>query len=610
MDTPGYQDFIGEIVSAARVSDAAIAPIDALGGFGTGTIQALSYMDDKPILFFVNKIEKDNADFGKILQEIEESVGGTVVPFSYPIGVANEFKGVVDILKKKAYKYDGAKPEEIEIPGDIDIDSLREQLIDAAAETDEALMEKYFEAGELTDEEIARGLKNGIMKGDLKPVYVGSATMAAGINILMDAIVDILPSPADKPHAKGKPNPESEEEIEMVLDPEGPFSAFVFKTVNDPHLGNINYLRLYSGTATSGLDLRNENKNGSERLGAIYINNGKERKEVEEAMAGDIIATVKLKNTSTGDTLSTKEKPIVYEPAENLPAAIDVAVEAESKGDADKVARGLSRLSEEDPTFSYRVDSELHQTILYGQGELQLDFIVKTLADRFNVKVDLVKPKIPYRETVAGKAEAQGKYKKQSGGHGQFGDVYLKIAPRNRGEGFEFVNEVVGGVIPTKFIPSVEKGVVEAMLEGPLSASPVIDVQVTVYYGSYHSVDSSDMAFKNAAKLAFNTVFEKADPYLLEPVYSLEIMVTDDFTGDVMGDISSRRGKIQGMEPRGKFQVIKAQVPQSELYKYSTFLRSIKQGTGVYKREFSHYEKVPHEIQLKVIEENKKEAEE
>ncbi|MFP4459865.1 MAG: elongation factor G [Candidatus Zixiibacteriota bacterium] len=610
IDTPGYADFIGQVAAAARVVNAGVIPIDSVAGMGTGTMQNTSFLGDKPLIFVINKLDRDNSDYKKVLSDMKESMEGQVVPLTLPIGEASSFKGVVDIIKMKAYEYQDGKAKEVDLPGDIDVEGARLEIVESAAETDEALMEKYFDAGELTEDELFQGLKKAIASGDIKPVFVCSALNNVGIDMILKAIVELLPSPADFPPEKGYENNNKENEKSFENKIDAPFSALVFNTLNDPHLGSINYLRVFSGKAETGDDLRNTIKDSAERMGTIYSTNGKEREEIPAAVCGDIVATVKLKDTSTGDTLSTKSEQIVYDPAEKLPPAIEVAVESKSKGDADKVARGLARLSEEDTTFFYKVDSELHQTIMYGQGELQLEFVVKTLSERFNVEVDLTKPNIAYRETISGKAEAQGKFKKQTGGHGQFGDVYLRIAPTARGEGFEFVNEIVGGVIPTKFIPSVEKGVVEALAEGPLTGSKVVDVQVTVYYGSYHSVDSSDMAFKQAAKLAFVNVFEKAKPYLLEPIYSLEIMVPEEFTGDVMGDVSSRRGKIQGMEPAGKFQLIKAQIPKAELYKYSTTLRSLTQGTGVYKMEFSHYDKVPHDEANKIIEAAKKEDEE
>ncbi|HBZ00576.1 MAG TPA: elongation factor G, partial [candidate division Zixibacteria bacterium] len=470
-------------------------------------------------------------------------------------------------------------------------------------------LEKFFEAGELTPDELKDGLKKGIATAKIFPIFAGSALETAGIPAFLDFAASFFPSPDYKSEKAGF-LPFGENPVSRKISPTESTSLYVFKTISEPHVGELSFFKVYSGKVSTGDDLLNVNINSSERIGQIFAMKGKERKEVGVTTAGDIGALVKLKSTHTGHTLAEKKAPIWYKPAPIPNPVIRMAINAKAKGDEEKIATGLARLREVDPSFKLEVDPEIKQTIVSGQGELHLAIITDRLKSNFGVEVELEKPKIPYRESIKSKAEAQGKYKKQTGGRGQYGDCWLRLEPLPRSAGFEFVDEVVGGVIPGKFIPSVEKGVTEALENGPLSGNRVVDIRVSVYYGSYHDVDSSDMAFKIAGSMGFKNAFAKADAYLLEPIYIIEVMVPEEYMGDVMGDISSRRGRIMGMERDGNMQKIKAQVPLAELYKYSTTLRSLTQGRGYHTMDFSHYEEVPREIAGKVIEEVKKEKEE
>ncbi len=613
IDTPGYADFSGEVVSALRVVDLALVLISASSGIEVGTEQVYETISkqDGPRAFFVNKMEKEHADYQKCIDQLRETFSPHAVAVSWPIGEAAEFKGVVDLVKMKGYTFDAkGKPQEAAIPADVKeaAEDARATLMEAAAEADDALLEKFFEAGELSEEQIITGLKKGIASGVVSPVFAGSAAQNVGVSTFLDFAVNFFPSPLDRPAIVGK-KPRSEEDVECPANPLAPLCAFVFKTVSEQHVGELSFFRVYSGTMTAGMEAYNATQDENERIGQVFSMNGKERTDIGKLILGDIGAVVKLKNTHTGDTLCEKKMPVVLPPIDFPAPIFEMAVRSKAKGDEDKVATGLSRLHDIDPTFSHKVFPDLRQTILYGQGEMHFDVMVSKLKKRFGVDVELEKPRIPYRETIKGKAEVHYKYKKQTGGRGQYGDVHLRMKPLPRGGQFEFVDAIVGGVIPSKFIPSVEKGVVEAMLAGTLSGHPVVDISVELFYGSYHDVDSSDMAFKVAGLMGFREAFAKSTPVLLEPIYIIEVKVPDENTGDVMGDLSSKRGKILGMDPQGKWQVIKAQVPLAELYKYSVTLRSLTQGRGVHKQQFSHYEEVPRDNAEKVIAEAKKQKE-
>jgi elongation factor G len=607
VDIPGYQDFIGEIVSGLRVTETALILISALSGVEVGTEQVWSIAGRYGIsrVFFINKLDKEHAEFDKIVEEIQKRFGHQAIPLQIPMGEGLNFKGLIDLVQMKAYLFEGTEAKEDKIPKELEekVKKAREKLVEAVAEADDSLLEKYFEKGSLTEEEFKAGLRKGIAEHKVFPIFCGSATNCRGIKQLLDHIADFFPSPADYKEVKGK-DPSSDKEKILKISSGGPLAALVFKTVSEPHVGELSFLKVFSGKLKSGDDVFNSGTNTTERIGQIYSMNGRERKETGFIIAGDLGALVKLKNTHTGDTLCDKKNTIVLSGVEFPNPVINLAIRPKSKGDEEKIANGFSKLHEEDPTFIMEVDADIRQTIIYGQGELHLEIIVDRLKRKFGVEVEIEKPRIPYRETIKAKVEAQGKYKRQSGGRGQYGDCWLRLEPLGRGEGFQFENEIVGGAIPSKYIPAVEKGVTEAMTEGVVAGYRTVDLKVTVYDGTYHDVDSSDLAFKIAGSMGFKKAAAEAKPVLLEPIYIVEVTVPEEFMGDVMGDLSSRRGRILGMESDGSFQKIKAQVPLAELYRYSTSLRSLTQGRGLHSREFSHYEEVPREIADKIIKES------
>jgi len=604
IDMPGYTDFFGEVVGGLRVADTALIVINGVTGIEVGTdmVWRAAAASGIPRAFFVNRLDKEHADFLKCVHDIQESYSHHAIPIVLAWGDGLTFKGIIDLVKMKAFTYgkDGKANSE-EIPADMKEATAkwREKMIEAAAESDEKLMEKFFEHGTLSDDEIISGLVKGISDKSIFPIFGGSAVTTAGATTLMNYIVNILPAPDYVHEITGN---DGDKPITRKISPEGAASLFIFKTVAEAHVGELSFFKAFTGSIKTGDDLVNYSTRETERIGQIYALNGKERKEIGVISAGDIGALVKLKNSHTGDTLTSKNAALRY-PSINFPKpAIQMAIRAKAKGDEDKIASGLTKLREEDPTIEMVVDADLKQLLLSGQGELHLDVVSDRLKRKFGVEIELVKPKIPYRSTIRKKMEVQGKYKRQSGGRGQYGDCWLRLEPLPRGADFEFVNAIVGGVIPSKYLPSVEKGIMEARQEGGLAGTKVVDFKTTCFDGSYHSVDSSDMAFKIAASMGFKDGFSKAEPYLLEPIFIVEIFVPEEFMGDVMGDISSRRGKIMGMEPDGKSQRIRAQVPLAELYRYSTSLRSLTQGRGTHTRDFSHYEEVPREISDKVIE--------
>ena len=615
LDTPGYSDFLGEVKAGLRVADIAAVLVHAVNGIEVGTEQVWSFADEykNARIVLINRLDNEHADFDKVMESLQKNYGNAIVPVHLPVNQGENFNSFIDLIsmKKVTYEKDGSGKETREdIPADWQdkANAAREKLIEAAAESNDEILEKYFEAGELTPEEFQQGLREGILNGTVIPVLCVGGYDNIGSKELLDFLVKFCPSPADRGEVEGK-DPASGEKKTRKPDPAEPLAALVFKTESEPHVGEFSFFRVYSGTVQTGDEVFNPNRNASEKIGQIFQINGHHRKDVGIMGAGDIGAVVKLKNTHTGDTLCDKKDPILLEGIQFPDPVIRVAIVPKSKGDEEKISSGLATLHEEDPTFVVEYDPELKQTIIQGQGEMHLDIIIKRLKDKFGVDVDLTEPKIPYRETIKGKAQVQGKYKRQSGGRGQYGDVWIRLEPKGRGEGYEFVDAIVGGVVPSKYIPAVDKGIQETMAEGVLAGYPVVDVKVTLYDGSYHSVDSSDLAFKIAASMAFKKAFMEAKPVLLEPIYDVEVRVPEEFLGDVMGDLSSRRGKIIGIEAEGNFQVIRAKVPLAELYKYSTALRSLTQGRGIHRRKFSHYEEVPQEIAEKIIEKAKAEKE-
>lgn len=614
LDCPGHTDFIGELQSSIKVSETVGIIINATSGVEIGTQLHWKEIDkyNTPRFFFVNKMESENVKWSSNLNSIKETFGKQAVAIQLPIGEASSFKGMIDVINKKAYTFDDKGDRtEVEMPAELkdEVDAERESLLEVAAESDDALLEKYFEDGTLSDADFIQGLRTGILSGKIYPILLGSAARNMGLNVLMDFIVEYMPAPNQASTVKAVKTG-SDDVVELACDSNGKTIGYVFKTAAEGHLGEMSFVKCYNGTIKPSSDLANQQKNITERIGQIYTFQGKNRIESSSIPAGDIGVLVKLKNTHTCNTLAASGLNLSIPQVEYTKPVMDVAVKAVKKGEEEKIANGLNKLKEEDPTFLLVADPALKQQVLYGQGPTHIDVLISKLKSRSGVEVELVKPKIPYRETVKGKAEVQYKHKKQSGGRGQYGDVHIRIESNKRGTGFEFVDAIKGGVIPTKFIPAVEKGVVEAMVNGNLSGSQVVDVKVVLFYGSYHDVDSSDMAFKIAGLMAFRNGFLDAKPIILEPHYNVEITVPESYTGDVMGDVSSRRGKIAGMDPDGTNQVIRATIPQAELYNYSVDLRSMTQGQGVYALVFSHYEEVPHDVSKKIIEETKRLKEE
>ncbi len=603
IDTPGYADFIGEAISGIEAVDLAVIVVDAVSGIEVGTERLLGEITKKkiPVMFFINKLGKEATDFQKTLSAIGEVYKKNLVPTTIPISKGNKLNGAVDILKGTAYDTQG---KEMTVPEDMKeaIQKYRDKFIEAAADLDEGLMTKYIEGEKVEFSECVDPVKKGIITGNVALVFAGDALELVGTKNLLEAIVEYMPSATMLPpfELAGKT---------IKREDASPFIGHVFKTVVEPHLGEVCYTRVLSGTAASGDVLDNTTKSTEEKINQIFLIKGKEKTEIEELRTGMIVGLVKLKKTNTGDTLAKGIDAAL--PKITFPTpSISMAIVPKEKGDEEKISTCLTRLHDEDPTFTFAFDPEIKQLIISGIGELHLDIILSRLKRKYGVSVDLVKPRIKYRETFTKKTSAQGKYKKQTGGHGQYGDCWLKVEPMEKGVGFEFVDEIVGGAIPSRYIPSVEKGVREALEQGFLAGFPMTDIKVTVYDGSYHPVDSSDIAFKIAASMSLKENAEKGGVVLLEPIQEVEVYVPESFMGDVIGDLNSRRGKIMGMEGEGKTQKIKALVPMGEMYKYSTSLRSMTQGRGFFDMRFSHYEEVPREITQKIVEEAKKQKSE
>ena len=602
IDTPGYPDFVGDVIGAMRAVEAALLVVDGTGSIDVGTETAWDLATEAGItkLFFVNKLEKENTDFYRTLEGLRQRFGTSVAPLQLPIGAEDKFVGVVDLLTHKAYQWDNGKIVSVDMPAEMQaqISKMREALIESVAEMDDSLMEKYFDEGTLTDEEIAKGLEMGLRAGKVVPVLCGSAMKMVGVDTLLDLIISSVPSPASVPPVKGV-NPSGTEETRA---PNDPFCALVFKTMADPYVGKLTYFRVFSGSIRSDSHVYNANKEREERVGQIYFIQGKNQIPTPEIGAGDIGAVAKLQETATGDTLCDKVHPIILKSIEFPEPVYSLAVKAKTKADEDKLGPALQKLAEEDPTFQTYRDQEIGQTLIRGLGETQLDIMVERLKRKFGVEVETETPKVPYRETITTTAEAQGRHKKQTGGRGQFGDCWIRLEPLPRGSGYEFVDQIVGGAIPRQFIPSVDKGIRDAMSQGILAGYPVVDVRAVCYDGSYHTVDSSDLAFQLAGRLAFRAAAEKANPVLLEPIYEMEIIVPEEFMGDVIGDLNSKRGRVLGMEPLGGGrQKIRAHVPQAEIQRYSIDLRSIARGRGKFSAKFSHYEEVPPNVAQTII---------
>ncbi len=606
IDTPGYADFLGEVKQGLRAADAALVVVDAVAGVEVGTDLAWGYADEAPgglpRFVFVNRIDRENADFAAAVQQVQDRFGKRCVPLQVPIGAQDAFEGVVDLLEQKAYRGEKAEPGDAPDALSADVASYREQLIEAVAESDDELLNKYLEGGDLTAEELQRALRTGVASGSVVPILVGSATKNIAVPRVLDAIVSYAPSPADRGPVPAQD--ESGSAVELTADPAGPLAVLAFKTSADPYVGKLTYLRVVSGTLTGDSQVWNANKRQQERIGQLFHLRGKTQEPTPKLVVGDIGAVAKLAHTATGDTLCAREHPLKLDPIAFPAPSYSLAVFPKTKADLDKLGTALSRIVEEDPSLRVHRDPDTNETILSGLGEAHIDVTAERMKRKFGVEVDLVTPKVPYKETITTSKQSEYIHKKQTGGHGQYARVAIEIEPLPRGTGFEFVNKIVGGAVPKTYIPAVEKGAVEAMQEGVLANYPLTDVRVTLYDGKEHPVDSSEIAFKIAGAQALKQGAQQANPVLLEPIMTLRITVPESYTGDVLSDLNSKRGKVLGMHPQGAYTTIEAQAPLAEVQRYATDLRSMTQGRGFYTMEFSHYEEVPAHIAQKVIQES------
>lgn len=602
IDTPGHVDFTIEVERSLRVLDGAVAVFCAVGGVEpqSETVWRQANKYEVPRMAFVNKMDRAGADFLRVVGQIKERLGANPVPLQLPIGAEDDFQGVIDLLKMKAIFWDeenrGTTFEYKDIPEELaaQADEYREKLIESAAEANEELMEKYLENGELTEAEIKDGLRTQTLANEIVPVMCGSAFKNKGVQAMLDGIVEYMPSPTEVPAIKGIN--EDESEGERPSSDEEPFAALAFKIATDPYVGTLTFFRVYSGVLNSGDTVYNPVRGKRERIGRILQMHSNERKEIKEVRAGDIAAAVGLKDVTTGDTLADMKNIITLERMEFPEPVISVAVEPKTKADQEKMGIALSKLAQEDPSFRVASDEESGQTIISGMGELHLDIIVDRMRREFNVEANVGKPQVAYRETIRQAVEQEGKFVRQSGGRGQYGHVWLKIEPKEAGEGYEFENAIVGGVVPREYIPAVDKGVKEQMENGVLAGYPVVDVKVTLYDGSYHDVDSSEMAFKIAGSMAFKEGAIKAKAVLLEPIMAVEVVTPEDYMGDVMGDLNRRRGLVQGMEDAPAGKIVRAEVPLAEMFGYATDLRSMSQGRAVYSMEFTKYNEAPQSV--------------
>ena len=612
IDIPGYFDFLGEMMGPLRVVETAAIVLGAVGGITVGTEKAWQNASKNNVgkMFIVNQMDRDHADFLKIEAKLREKFGNSVVPILLPIGNGPDFKGVVNVLENKAYEGAGKNMKEIPVPADMsdEIAKALDEITEAAAAADDDLMMKYLEGETLTHEEILEGFKLGMFTGLISPVIPCSAVSGVGVGKLLDVMADFLPSPKRAIY-KGI-NPKNDAEEERACKSEEPFSAFVYKTIADPFVGKLSLFKVTSGTLTPSTSVYNANAEKSEKINGIYVLRGKKQISTNELNAGDMGALAKLQYTSTGDTLCDPNKPIKFPPISFPIPCISKAVFASKQGEEDKVFSGLARLMEEDPSIKIEKNVETTETILSGQGELHLDVVRNKLSNKFGAKADLQDPTIPYRETVKKTVKAQGRHKKQSGGHGQFGDVWIEFGPiGDTNQAFEFVDAVVGGVVPRNFIPSVEKGLRENLGRGVLAGYPMVGLRAKLYDGSYHAVDSSEMAFKTAARIAYKKGCMEAGPVLLEPIMHVEVLIPDEYMGDIMGDMNKRRGRILGMNQVDGLQQLVAEAPQAEMFKYATDLRSMTQARGSFTMDFERYEEVPAAVAQKIIENAKREEE-
>jgi elongation factor G len=600
LDTPGYADFIGEVISALLACDSGLVLIDGVGGVEVGTERVWQLLDQRalPRAIFVNKLDKENADFFTVLDAIKDRLGKQCFAFQFPIGKEASFKESIHLLRQGEFS-------KLDDSGKAKAQQLRKELIEAIAESDDALLEKYLEGEELSDEAVGKALRPAVLAGKIVPVFCGAATLEIGVKNLLDGISEFFSSPGDRGKLQGE-TPGTREPKEIEPSKEASFSAQVFKTILDPYVGHLTLFKVFSGTLSANTGFYNSSKEAKERIGQLYLLQGKEQKPASSVSCGDVAAVAKLKNTATGDTLCNEKDPIVFPRVSFPEPAISSSVKPKTRHDEEKISGALSKLTGEDPTIKVSRDQVTKELIISGIGDLHLDVMVNRLKKKFEVEVELGVPKVAYKETITKSSKAQGKYKKQSGGRGQYGDVWLELEPLHDEEkNFEFVNKIFGGAVPRNYIPSVEKGVKNAMSEGILAGYPLVNIRATIYDGSYHAVDSSDMAFQIAGAMAFRKGALDAKPVLLEPIMDVEVLVPEEFMGPISADMSSRRGRIMGMDVRSNMQVVKAQVPLAEMFKYATDLRSMTQGRGSYTMKFARYDQVPQKISAGIIEKAK-----
>lgn len=614
IDTPGHVDFTVEVERSLRVLDGAVTVLDAQSGVEpqTETVwnQATTY--GVPRIVFANKMDKLGANFLYSVDTLHDRLNANAHPIQLPIGAEDDFTGIIDLVKMKAEIYTndlGTEIQETEIPEEYQAqaEEYREKLIEAVAEINEDIMEKYFEGEEITEAELKAAIRKGTINVEFYPVLCGSAFKNKGVQLLLDAVIDYLPAPTDIPAIKGVV-PRSEEEVERPASDEEPFSSLAFKVMTDPFVGRLTFFRVYSGTLDAGSYVLNATKEKRERVGRILQMHANSREEIPTVYAGDIAAAVGLKNTTTGDTLCDEKHPVILESMEFPEPVIQVAIEPKSKADQDKMGIALQKLAEEDPTFRAETNEETGETVIAGMGELHLDIIVDRLRREFNVEANVGAPQVSYRETFRAGTQAEGKFVRQSGGKGQYGHVWIEFTPNEEGKGFEFENAIVGGVVPREYIPAVESGLKDAMENGVLAGYPLVDIKAKLYDGSYHDVDSNETAFRVAASMALKEAAKKANPVILEPIMAVEVVIPEENLGDVMGHVTARRGRVEGMEARGKQQIVHAMVPLAEMFGYATTLRSATQGRGTFSMTFDHYEDVPKSVQDEIIKKNGGEA--
>jgi elongation factor G len=617
IDTPGYLDFTGEALAGGWAADGAVIVVSATGGVEVGTEKVWDYGEQRgiPRLFFVSLMDKEHADFEKVFAQIRDRLTPKVIPVEIPVGEGPDFHGIINLFSKKCHLYKrGTKAgeyEEVDVPPEYQdrFEKYSRELIERIAETDDTLLERYLGGEEIDRHEAIAAMRAGMAKGEVFPLFCGAAELTYGTRALLGKLVELVPSPADRPPADAQ-KWGSAERLPLTPDDAGPFVAQVFKTISEPHVGDVTFFRIHSGMVKNGQEVYNAPRDATEKLNHLCVAVGKERHEIAELHSGDIGCVAKLRDTHTNDTLSTRERQIVLKKIPFPEPVITVAIDVKQRGEEEKLSNGLHKLHEEDPTFHHEYNAELGQTLIRGLGERHLEIVVGRLARKFGVHATLSRPRVAYRETLKGKAEGQGKHKKQTGGRGQYGDCWIRLAPLPRGSGFVFDDQVVGGVIPRQYIPAVERGIVEAAARGPIAGYPVVDFKAELYDGSYHDVDSNEMSFKMAGILAFRNVSPNARPVLLEPILEIDVWTPDEYQGAVMGDISSRRGQILGTEPDGKMVKVKAHVPEAELDKYATTLHSVTHGRGTYRQKFFTYQEAPPDVAHKVADARKKELEE